>query len=86
MLYNGRWRDEQIIPQWFVEQTAAPMHEVKSPEMHWKLNPEAFSHGWETPAPHDPMSGHSGVGIPADSRSNHDSGGRLPVTTTSMTA
>lgn len=77
MLKGGRWGDRQVIPKWFVEQTAAPTHDVKSPEMRWKLNPEVFSHGWELPARHDPKSGRSGVGIPADARSKPGSGGQL---------
>ena len=27
-----------------------PTHDVKTPEMRWKLNPQVFSHGWELPA------------------------------------
>jgi hypothetical protein len=77
MLHEGRWGDTQVIPKWFVEQTAAPTHDVKSPEMRWKLNPEVFSHGWELPARHDPNSGRSGAGIPADARSKPGSGGQL---------
>jgi CubicO group peptidase (beta-lactamase class C family) len=77
MLRNGRWKDQQIIPQWFVEQTAAPTHEVRSPELRWKLNPQVFSHGWELPARHWLESGRSGDGIPADARSKPGSGGQL---------
>jgi CubicO group peptidase (beta-lactamase class C family) len=77
MLRGGRWGDRQVIPQWFVEQTAAPTHEVKTPELRWKLNPRVFSHGWELPARHDPASGRSGAGIPADARSKPGSGGQL---------
>ncbi|MBM3882177.1 MAG: serine hydrolase [Verrucomicrobia bacterium] len=77
MLNQGRWGDRQVIPKWFVEQTAAPTHDVKSPEMRWKLNPSVFSHGWELPARHDPASGRSGAGIPADARSKPGSGGQL---------
>ncbi len=77
MLHGGKWQDKQVIPQWFVEQTGAPTHDVKSPEMRWKLNPEVFSHGWELPARHDPESGRSGEGIPADARSKPGSGGQM---------
>jgi CubicO group peptidase (beta-lactamase class C family) len=77
MLHGGRWRDEQVIPQWFVEQTAAPTHDVRTPEMRWKLNPQVFSHGWELPARHDPASGRSGEGIPADAREKPGSGGQI---------
>jgi CubicO group peptidase (beta-lactamase class C family) len=77
MLRGGRWKDQQVIPQWFVEQTAAPTHDVKTPEMRWKLNPQIFSHGWELPARHWPESGRDGAGIPADARSKPGSGGQL---------
>ena len=39
MLRGGRWKDQQVIPKWFVDETAAPTHDVKTPEMRWKLNP-----------------------------------------------
>jgi CubicO group peptidase (beta-lactamase class C family) len=77
MLYDGRWQDQQVIPQWFVAQTAAPTHDVKTPELRWKMNPEIFSHGWELPARHWPASGRSGKGIPADAREKPGSGGQL---------
>lgn len=77
MLHNGRWNQQQVIPQWFVEQTAQPTHNVKSPEMRWKLNPEVFSHGWELPARHWPESGRDGRGIPADAREKPGSGGQI---------
>lgn len=76
MLRQGRWRDRQIIPKWFVDETAAPTHTVKSPEMRWKLNPETFSHGWELPARLTGESGRSGAGIPADARHKPGSGGQ----------
>jgi CubicO group peptidase (beta-lactamase class C family) len=77
MLQGGRWKDQQIIPKWFVDETAAPTHEVQTPEMRWKLNPQIFSHGWELPARHWPESGRSGAGIPADAREKPGSGGQL---------
>ncbi len=77
MMHGGRWGETQVIPQWFVEQTAAPTHNVKTPEMRWKLNPTVFSHGWELPAHHDPASGRSGAGIPEDAREKPGSGGQI---------
>lgn len=77
MLRGGRWNDQQIIPKWFVEETALPTHHVKTPEMRWKLNPQIFSHGWELPARHSGESGRSGEGIPADAREKPGSGGQL---------
>jgi CubicO group peptidase (beta-lactamase class C family) len=76
MLHDGRWQDQQVIPKWFVEQTAAPTHDVKTPELRWKLNPQVFSHGWQLPARHWPASGSSGEGIPADARDKPGSGGQ----------
>ena len=77
MQRGGRWQDRQVIPQWFVEQTAAPTHDVKTPEMRWKLNPQIFSHGWELPARHWPESKRPIEGIPADARYKPGSGGQL---------
>ena len=77
MLRGGRWGERQVIPKWFVDQTAAPTHDVKTPELRWKLNPEVFSHGWELASRHDPRSGRTGAGIPADARSKPGSGGQL---------
>jgi CubicO group peptidase (beta-lactamase class C family) len=77
MMRGGRWGKRQIIPTWFVEETAAPTHTVTTPEMRWKINPQVFSHGWELPARHKGESGRSGKGIPADTRSKPGSGGQL---------
>src|SRR6185369_5593727 len=77
MLRGGRWDETQVIPKWFVDQTAAPTHSVTSPEMRWKLNPQVFSHGWELPSRHAPASGRNGAGIPADAREKPGSGGQI---------
>ena len=77
MLHSGRWNDQQVIPKWFVDETAAPTHDVKTLELRWKLNPQIFSHGWELPARHSGESGRSGAGIPADARHKPGSGGQL---------
>ena len=77
MLHRGRWNDQQVIPKWFVDETAAATHDVRTPEMRWKLNPQIFSHGWELPARHSSESGRSGAGIPSDARSKPGSGGQL---------
>jgi CubicO group peptidase (beta-lactamase class C family) len=77
MLRGGRWGDRQVIPSWFVEETAAPTHNVRSPEMRWQLNPQIFSHGWELPARLTGEDGRSGQGIPADARDKPGSGGQL---------
>ncbi|HJQ80555.1 MAG TPA: serine hydrolase [Lacipirellulaceae bacterium] len=77
MLRGGRWHDQQIIPKWFVDETAAATHEVETPELRWKLNPQVFSHGWELPARHSGPSGRSGAGIPDDARAKPGSGGQF---------
>lgn len=77
LLHNGRWGGAQVVPEWFVEQSGLPSHHVTSPEMRWKLNPAVFTLGWELPALHDPKSGRSGIGIPADARAKPGSGGQL---------
>ncbi len=77
MLHEGRWRSEQVIPAWFVEETAAPTHAVKGLEMRFKINAETFSHGWELPArltDEGPRGGHD---IPEDARYKPGSGGQL---------
>lgn len=77
LAHGGRWQERPVIPKWFVEETAAPTHEVKTPEMRWRLNPQIFSHGWELPARLTGEDGRSGEGIPADARSKAGSGGQL---------
>lgn len=77
MLRNGRWLDKQVIPQWFVGETAAPTHAVTTPELRWKFNPQIFSHGWELPARMTGQMGRSGEGIPPDARDKPGSGGQL---------
>jgi CubicO group peptidase (beta-lactamase class C family) len=77
MLRGGRWGDAQVVPRWFVDETASPTHDVRTPEMRWKLDPRVFSHGWELPALHSGESGRSGAGIPRDARSKPGSGGQL---------
>ncbi len=77
MLHNGRWGDKQVIPRWFVAETASPTHNVQGPEMRFKINAQVFSHGWELPARLTGEGGRSGKGIPADARSKPGSGGQL---------
>jgi len=77
MLRGGQWNGKQVVPKWFVNETSTPTHDVKTPEMRWKLNPEIFSHGWELPARHWTQGGRSGAGIPADARAKPGSGGQF---------
>jgi CubicO group peptidase (beta-lactamase class C family) len=77
MAHSGRWNDRQVVPKWFVEQTAAPTHDVHGPELRFKINAQTFSHGWELPALLTGEGGRSGRGVPADARSKPGSGGQL---------
>jgi CubicO group peptidase (beta-lactamase class C family) len=77
MAHGGRWDGRQVIPEWFVEQTAAPTHDVRGPELRFKVNAQIFSHGWELPARLTGEGDRSGRGIPADARSKPGSGGQL---------
>ena len=77
MAHGGRWGQRQVIPEWFVRETAVPTHDVQGPEMRFKLNAQSFSHGWELPARLTGEGGRSGKGIPADARSKPGSGGQL---------
>ena len=76
MLRGGGWNDQQVIPKWFVDETAAPTHDVRTPEMRWKLNAQIFSHGWELPSRLTGEGGRSGAGIPTDARAKPGSGGQ----------
>ncbi len=77
MLRGGRWEHKQIIPRWFVEETAAPTHTVRGLEMRFQVNAQKFSHGWELPARLTGEGGRSGEGIPKDARYKPGSGGQL---------
>lgn len=77
MLRGGRWGNRQVIPRWFVDETAAPTHTVKTPELRWQLNPQIFSHGWELPSRLTGEGGRSGERIPSDARDKPGSGGQI---------
>ncbi len=77
MLRGGRWKDNQVIPEWFVKETAEPTHDVKTPELRFKRAAQSFSHGWELPARLTGEGGRSGEGLPKDARSKPGSGGQL---------
>ena len=74
MLHNGLWKDRQVIPAWFVTQTARPTHNVKTKELRFKLNAQTFSSGWQLPAK---LHGAAGRGFPKDARYKPGSGGQL---------
>ncbi len=73
MLRNGRWRDQQVIPEWFVRESSAPTHDVTGTKTFGR-DARSFSHGWELPAL---ASGDKGRGIPKDARFKPGSGGQL---------
>ena len=77
MLHQGRWNDRQVIPRWFVDETAQPTHSVEGPELRFGVDAGAFSHGWELPARLTGERGPSGRGIPDDARYKPGSGGQL---------
>lgn len=72
MLRGGKWKDKQIVPKWFVDETAAPTHNVKEPELRFNRAAESFSHAWELPARLK-----DSQGIPADARYKPGSGGQM---------
>jgi hypothetical protein len=74
MLRHGRWENKQVIPSWFVEQTALATHDVTGQEMRFKRNAQSFSHGWELPAL---VNNNTVVEIPNDARYKPGSGGQL---------
>lgn len=77
MLHGGEWANRQIIPKWFVDETARPTSTVTQPEMRFGMNAQAFSHGWELPGHLTGEGGRSRDGIAADARYKPGSGGQL---------
>ena len=73
MLRNGKWHDRQIVPEWFVRETAEPTHTITGVKTFGREAP-SFSHGWELPAR---LSGAKSAGIPKDARFKPGSGGQL---------
>jgi CubicO group peptidase (beta-lactamase class C family) len=73
MLHGGRWRELQVIPEWFVRETAAPTHTLTGIKTFGR-DAQSFSHGWELPGL---LSGEKGKGIPRDARFKPGSGGQL---------
>ncbi len=73
MLHKGRWQERQVIPRWFIDQTAKPTHEVKGIKS-FHRDAESWSHGWELPAR---LSDGRGKGLPGDARFKPGSGGQL---------
>ena len=74
MMRGGQWRDRQVIPQWFVNETSRATHDVQTPELRFDRAAQSFSHGWELPAQ---LAGSDGKGFPKDARYKPGSGGQL---------
>jgi CubicO group peptidase (beta-lactamase class C family) len=72
LLKGGRWAERQVVPAWFVAETAAPSHAITGVKAAGRVA-ESFSHGWELPA----RRGELGRGVPADARFKPGSGGQL---------
>jgi CubicO group peptidase (beta-lactamase class C family) len=73
MMHDGKWGERQVIPQWFVRDTAAPTHDVTGVKPFGR-DAQSFSHGWELPGL---LGGERGEGIPQDARFKPGSGGQL---------
>lgn len=73
MARDGRWNDRQVIPRWFIQETAAPTHAITGKKS-FDRDAESWSHGWELPAR---LKDGRGRGIPQDARSKPGSGGQL---------
>jgi len=48
MLRGGRWDNNQVVPKWFVDETAAPTHAVKGIRSFGR-DAECWSDGWSCP-------------------------------------
>lgn len=77
LAHDGRWGDTQVVPLWFVRETASPTHGVEGPEMRFGINAQVFSHGWELPARLTGEGEENGRDLPADARYKPGSGGQL---------
>lgn len=79
MLREGRWNDRQVVPRWFVDETATPTHTVEEREMRWGYNADYYSHAWELPGRlrGENANSHRAEGIPVDARYKPGSGGQL---------
>ena len=73
MLRGGRWKEQRVVPKWFVEETASPTHSIKGRKTFGR-DAESWSHGWELPAR---LTDGRGAGIPKDARFKPGSGGQL---------
>ena len=78
LLRGGRWGEHQVVPAWFVAETATPTHALSgSLELRSQRDAQQFSHAWERPTSlgttPDPWS----AKIPGDARFKRGSGGQV---------
>lgn len=73
LLNDGRWGERQVVPRWFIDETARPTHAVTGIKTFGR-EAQSFSHGWELPGL---LGGERGEGIPRDARFKPGSGGQL---------
>ena len=67
MLRNGKWKEKQIISQWFIKGTEKPSHSIIGGDA------DSDSTGWELPAR---LPDGKGKGIPLDTQEKRGSGGQ----------
>ena len=78
LLRGGRWNARQIVPSWFVEETAAPSHDVRGgAELRTGREPSNYSHAWERPTWLTGRPEPGSKSIPGDARFKRGSGGQL---------
>src|SRR5262245_1524088 len=73
LMRGGKWGDRQVVPRWFVDETAKPTHAVTGRKSFGR-DAESWSHGWELPAR---LTDGRGKDLPADARFKPGSGGPL---------
>jgi CubicO group peptidase (beta-lactamase class C family) len=73
LLHDGKWGKRQVVPHWFVAETAGPTHEITGIKTFGR-EARSYSHGWELPGL---LGGERGAGIPQDARFKPGSGGQL---------
>jgi CubicO group peptidase (beta-lactamase class C family) len=78
LLRGGRWNARQIVPTWFVEETAAPTHDVRGgAELRTGREPSHYSHAWERPTWLTGRPEPGSKSIPGDARFKRGSGGQF---------
>ena len=73
LVRGGKWAERQIVPKWFIDETAKPSHAITGKKSFGR-DAESWSHGWELPAR---LTDVRGKDLPADARFKAGSGGQL---------